>query len=106
MMANNKNRVSYKGIITRILEGKGKSTNDERRSSFNNTGLKEPLSKLINKVASHPTMITEEDIKNVISFGFSEDQIFELVICGAVGQATRQYESALKALSEAEKNNE
>jgi hypothetical protein len=33
--------------------------------------------------------------------GTSEDQIFELVICAAIGQATRQYETALEALAEA-----
>ena len=30
--------------------------------------------------------------------GLSEDQIFELVVCAAIGQATRQYQSALGAL--------
>ncbi len=33
--------------------------------------------------------------------GESEDQIFELVMCAAIGQATRQYETALEALTEA-----
>ena len=33
--------------------------------------------------------------------GLTEDQIFELVVCAAVGQATRQYESALEALAAA-----
>lgn len=31
----------------------------------------------------------------------SEDQIFELVVCAAIGESTRQYESALEALAEA-----
>jgi AhpD family alkylhydroperoxidase len=30
--------------------------------------------------------------------GLSEDQIFEIVVCAAVGQATRQYDAALAAL--------
>ena len=29
-----------------------------------------------------------------------EDQIFELIVCAAIGQATRQYEAALVALDE------
>jgi alkylhydroperoxidase/carboxymuconolactone decarboxylase family protein YurZ len=33
--------------------------------------------------------------------GLSEDEVFELVVCAAVGQAARQYESALAALAEA-----
>lgn len=33
----------------------------------------------------------------------SEDQLFELIICAAVGQATRQFESASAALEAATK---
>jgi hypothetical protein len=37
----------------------------------------------------------------VKAFGLSENQICELVVCAAVGQATRQYDTALMALAEA-----
>jgi len=33
--------------------------------------------------------------------GFSEDQIFEVVVCAAIGQATRQRDAALAALAAA-----
>jgi hypothetical protein len=33
--------------------------------------------------------------------GLSEDQVFELVVCAAVGQSARQYETALEALDQA-----
>jgi hypothetical protein len=33
--------------------------------------------------------------------GLSEDQIFEIVVCAAVGQATRQYDTAFAALEAA-----
>ena len=56
---------------------------------------------LIDKVAKQPTHVTDEDIADVTASGMSEDQIFELVICAAVGEATRQYETALIALAEA-----
>ena len=36
--------------------------------------------------------------------GFTDDQLFELVICAAVGQSTRQYEAALTALAGATAN--
>ena len=36
--------------------------------------------------------------------GFTDDQLFELVICAAVGQSTRQYEAGLAALAEATDN--
>ncbi|MVE34508.1 hypothetical protein D6V09_18940, partial [Vibrio cholerae] len=46
------------------------------------------------------TQVTDEDIAAVLSSGVSEDQLFELVVCSAIGQATRQYETALEALTE------
>jgi hypothetical protein len=33
--------------------------------------------------------------------GLSEDQVFEIVVCSAIGQATRQYDGALAALEAA-----
>jgi len=61
--------------------------------------VEEPLHRLISKVAERPTQITDEDIAAVKGSGVSEDQIFELVVCAAIGQATRQYQSALEALA-------
>jgi hypothetical protein len=33
--------------------------------------------------------------------GLSEDQVFEIVVCAAIGQASRQYNAALGALEAA-----
>jgi hypothetical protein len=33
--------------------------------------------------------------------GLSEDQIFEIVVCAAIGHAARQYDTALAALAAA-----
>jgi hypothetical protein len=90
-----------KELIARILEGNGKASPAQRRAAFDNTGLTEPLRTLINKVAKQPTQVTDENIAAVKAAGLSEDQIFELVVCAAVGQATRQYETGLEALAKA-----
>ena len=45
------------------------------------------------------------DIGTLRKAGLSEDQIYELVVCAAIGQATRQYESALEALGESTGSN-
>ncbi len=102
MINNNNKPALYKAITRRILEGEGDAKAEERRAAFDNSIASEPLKLLVNKVALHPAKITDEDIKKVITSGFSEDKIFDLIICAAVGQAARQYESALKALSEAQ----
>lgn len=88
-------------LMKRILEGDGKAAPFERRAAFNNSGVYEPLRKLIDKVAMHADTVTDEDITAVKVSGLSEDHIFETVICAAVGQATRQYDRAFAALDNA-----
>ena len=46
---------------------------------------------------------TDEDITAARASGISEDQIFEMVVCAAIGQASRQYDTALEALEAATK---
>jgi alkylhydroperoxidase family enzyme len=94
-------RQARKAVVARILEGDGKSSPAQRRAAFNNTGLAEPLSALIDKVARHAHTVTDEDIAAVKASGLSEDQIFEIVVCAAIGQATRQYDTALASLEAA-----
>ena len=65
------------------------------------TGIPPPLQTLIGKVATRPTQITDADFDAAKAAGFSEDQLFELVISAAVGQSTRLYEAGLAALTEA-----
>lgn len=73
----------------------------QRRAAFDNAELTTPLNKLIDKVASHAYRATDEDMAAVKACGLSDDQIFELVVCAAVGQAGRQYDQALQALNAA-----
>ena len=100
MQTEDAKRKMYRAVVTRVLEGDGKASRAERRAAFENAGLIEPLRALIEKVARQPAHVTDEDIAAVKAWGKSEDQIFELVVCAAVGQATRQYEAALAALDE------
>jgi hypothetical protein len=48
-----------------------------------------------------PAQVTDADFAAAKASGFSEDQLFELVICAAVGQSARLYEAGLAALAEA-----
>jgi hypothetical protein len=81
-----------KTLIDRVLEDGGKASREKRRAAFNNDGLAGPESALIEKVAKSSYKVTDGDINAVKKAGLSEDQILELVICAASGQATRQYE--------------
>jgi alkylhydroperoxidase family enzyme len=88
-------------VIRRILEGEGESSRHERKAAFDDAGLPEPLLNLAHKVAVESRKVTGNDMAAARAAGFSEDQIFELVICAAIGQANRQYETAMAALDAA-----
>ena len=88
-------------LLKRILEGSGKTSPSERQAAFNNAGLPDRLRVLVDKVAMRAHTVTEKDITAATAAGLSEDQVFEIAICAAVGQANRQYEAALGALDAA-----
>jgi hypothetical protein len=90
-----------KAVVERILEGDGRAPHAQRRGAFDNAGLAEPLRTLIDKIAKHAYKVTDEDIAAVRASGLSEDQIFELAVCAAIGEATRQYDAAVAALDAA-----
>jgi alkylhydroperoxidase family enzyme len=98
-MANITNE--HQALVKRILEGDGRAPHAQRRAAFDNSGLTGPLRTLTEKMTKHAYKVTDEDIAAARSSGLTEDQIFELAVCAAVGQATRQYETALAALDAA-----
>ena len=88
-------------LVARILQGDGRASHAQRRAAFDNVGLAEPLRTLIDKITKHAYKVTDDDIAAARASGLSEDQIFELAVCAAIGQATRQYDTALAALDAA-----
>ena len=83
------------------LEGEGHASREHRSAAFANDGVPESVRALIEKIAKHAYKVTDDDIAAAKAAGLTEDQIFELAVCTAMGQASRQYENALAALAEA-----
>ena len=95
-------RAVHPELVTRLLEGEGQAPREWRRAAFDNAGTDdERVRALIEKVATNPAQVTEDDFVRVTEAGLTDDQAWELVICAAVGQSARQYESALDALAAA-----
>lgn len=88
-------------LTKRILEGDGKADRALRKAAFDRANVPESVRALVEKVTSQAAQIGDADIAAVKTAGLSEDQIFEVVVCAAIGQSTRQYESALAALAAA-----
>lgn len=101
MPGDDKKRALYQNLVDRVLNGEGRADVEQRARAFSNDGLPQPLDALVEKVAMRPIQVNEADFAAVNESGYSEDQIFELVICAAVGQSTRLYEAGLTALAEA-----
>jgi hypothetical protein len=103
---HDKKRAAHRALVDRVLNGEGRASAEQRARAFNNDGLSPPLRELIGKVATSPAQVTEADFAAAKAVGFSEDQLFELVVCAAVGQSARLYEAGLAALAEATVNGE
>lgn len=89
----------HRALLDRILGGAATAPVGLRRAAFDNTGLDEPMATLVDKVAHHSYRVTDGDVAAARVAGLSEDQIFEVVVCAAVGQATRQYAGAMTVLA-------
>lgn len=89
----------HRELVARVLGNDGTAPLDLRRAAFANADLYEPIRTLIEKVAHQAYSVTDGDVAAARSAGLSEDQIFEIVVCAAIGQAERQYNKALAALA-------
>lgn len=101
MPDEDKKRAAHRALVDRVLHGEGRASPEQRASAFSNADVPPPLRALIGKVGTSPAEVTNADFAAAKASGFSEDQLFELVICAAVGESARLYEAGLAALAEA-----
>jgi hypothetical protein len=80
------------------VEGEGIASRAQRRAAFDGEALSGSAGVLVEKVRKRAREITEEDVAALRAASVGEDEVFEIVVCAAVGEATRQLESALAAL--------
>lgn len=101
MPAEGSKRSLQRFLVDRILKGPGQASAGERAQAFADADVPEPLRPLLDKVARGSAEVSDADFSAATEAGFTDDQLFELVICAAVGASTRQYETALSALAAA-----
>jgi hypothetical protein len=94
-------QAAHRALVDGVLHGAGHAAAELRARAFSNTDLPAPLRALIGKVVASPADVTDADFATATASGFSDDQLFELVVAAAVGQSARLYESGLAALAEA-----
>jgi hypothetical protein len=87
--------------IERAVTGQGIASPAARRAAFDNRGVDGRAQPLVDKVVRHAWKVTAQDVEAARAAGVSEDEIFEMTVCAALGHATRQLDSALAALDAA-----
>jgi hypothetical protein len=90
-----------RALVARVLEGDGTASPLQRRAAFDNAGLSKPVRTLVDMVVQRANKVMDDNIAAVRASGLGEDQIFEIVVCAAIGQAARQYDTALGSLEAA-----
>jgi hypothetical protein len=95
-------RAFREAAIRTATEGPATSSPDERRAAFGNriAGVAEPARAVLAKVVAKPTDVTDADMRDAAA-ALGDDRVFELVVCAALGEASRQLDAAIAALDEA-----
>lgn len=94
-------RDAFSALVDRVVRGEGRASAEQRARAFADEGLAPPLDTLIGNVTARPVRVTAADFAAVRAAGVSEDEVFELVVCAAVGHSARLYAAGLAALDAA-----
>lgn len=102
------------GVRNAALDGEGATSRELRRAielraavaAGRPPGIAEPipesLTAYIDKVIYHAYRVTDEDVNALKQAGYSEQAIFEVTVCAAVGAGMGRLERGLAALKEAQ----
>lgn len=101
MPDDDQKRAAHLALADRIVNGAGRATTARRASAFAGDDLPVPLDTLLGKVTATPVRVSDADFAAAKAAGISEDELFELVVCAAVGHSSRLYSAGLAALAEA-----
>ena len=97
-------------LVDSLLNGRGDSDPELRRAvekqaavhagrlAENGPLLPKELSRYVEKVALHAFKVTDDDIEALRNSGHSEDAIFELTLCAALGAGIGRLERAITAM--------
>ena len=90
-------------MTARVRDGAGETSPGERRAAFDAAVVPAGARALLEKVTRTAWKVTDDDIDGALAAGLTEDQVFELCIAAAAGQATRQFTAAMEAIDLATK---
>ena len=87
-------------VLERVLRGPGESDPVIRTAAANGTSVPTDLQTLVEKIHGHAYKVTDEDIARAQS-KYTDDQLFEIVVCAALGASRQRLFAGLEALEKA-----
>lgn len=89
--------------IASLLGAPGETDTSLRRAVFDRVRIgagevPEDLRALVEKIADRPWSVNDEDLTQLREAGYSEDQIYELVLAAAAGAGVHRFEAGLRAI--------
>lgn len=98
---------SVERAISSLLESPGRAATSLRRAIFDRARLgtrdaPEGTSVLLDKIADQPWAVDDGDISRAREAGYSEDELFEVILAAATGAGARRLDAGLRALDEAQ----
>ena len=93
--------------ISSLLGSPGETETSLRRAVFERVRVAsgevpDGLAALIEKISDRPWTVSDAHISDAIEAGYSEDQIYELVLAAAAGAGVRRLDAGLRALNDDE----
>jgi alkylhydroperoxidase family enzyme len=88
-------------VVKNVLEAPATASTEARRAAYANAGVEATRAAFVDKVTKAAYKVTDEDVAALKAAGIADDEIFELAVCAALGEATRQLDAAMSALDAA-----
>lgn len=83
----------------RLLDQPGTLDPAIRRAAADGEAVPEDVSDYVEKVRRAAYTVTDEEVRQLLSSGWSQDQLFELTVTAAFGAARRRLQIGLEALA-------
>ena len=86
-------------VFDSVLRGRGESDPQIRAAAADGAGVPAELQSLIDKIHGHAYKVTDADITR-LQMKYTDDQLFEIVVCAALGASRQRLSAGLRALEE------
>jgi alkylhydroperoxidase family enzyme len=97
-MVDPRYEIKLRDLERRILTQPGFLEPTVRWAAFEAHDVPGEVAVFVEKVRRHAYRVTDDEVADLLSLGWSQDQLFELTISAALGSATERLHAGLRAL--------